>query len=128
MGHRLFAPERAADTVTSTRRLTLVLLLMWLGYQVVQWPAVRAMYSAQDKWAHAAAFFAVWWALRWALNWRMLPLAVLSAFLGGAVEVHQMYLPGFMPSWADWGADLVGISVACCLFALLRRSGVLQES
>jgi VanZ family protein len=82
---------------------------------------VRVLYSADDKWAHAAAFFAVWWALRWALGWRALPLALLSAALGAAVEVHQMYLPGFVPSWADWGADLLGIAAALSLFALWKR-------
>ena len=102
-------------------RLFLVALLMWIGYQVVQWPSVRVLYSADDKWAHAAAFFAVWWALRWALGWRAMPLAVLSAALGGAVEVHQMYLPGFSPSWADWGADLLGIAVACLSCMMLRK-------
>jgi hypothetical protein len=108
-------------TMKPRTRILLVALLIWTGYQIVQWTSMRALYSAEDKWAHGAAFFAVWWALRWALGWRLLPLAVLSAALGGAVEVHQMFLPGFDPSWADWGADLVGITLACTSFALLRR-------
>ncbi len=107
-------------------RLVLVFLLMWASYQVVQWPEARAVYSAEDKWAHGSAFFAVWWALRWALTWRPLPLALLSATLGGAIEIHQMFLPGFSPSWADWGADLAGIAFAVTMFAFgeRRKGGV----
>lgn len=103
-------------------RLLLVAVFMAVGYEIVQWPSVRALYSAEDKWAHAAAFFAVWWALRWATNWRPAVLVVSSAALGGAVEVHQIFLPGFNPSWADWGADWLGILAACTLFAVLPRS------
>jgi hypothetical protein len=112
---------RAACAMKSKTRLFLVSLCMWVGYQIVQWPFMRALYSAEDKWAHGAAFFAVWWALRWATTLRPWSLAVLSAGLGAAVEVHQMFLPGFSPSWADWGADLVGIAVACALFSVLSR-------
>lgn len=105
----------------SKARLLLVALCMGVGYQIVQWPAVRALYSAEDKWAHAAAFFAVWWALRWATSWRPATIAVVSAGLGAAVEVHQIFLPGFNPSWADWAANGAGILVACMLFAVIPR-------
>ena len=47
-------------------RLLLVALVMGVAYQVVQWPEIRPLYSAEDKWAHGLAFFTVWWALRWA--------------------------------------------------------------
>lgn len=109
--------------MASRTRLFLVALGMGVGYQIVQWPAVRAIYSAEDKWAHGVAFFAVWWALRWATGWRPWRLALLSAGLGAAVEVHQMFLPGFSPSWGDWAADLAGIALALALFAVWRRSG-----
>lgn len=102
-------------------RLLLVALVMGTAYQIVQWPEIRTLYSAEDKWAHGLAFFSVWWALRWALKWNPLPLTVLSAALGGAVEIHQMVLPGFNPSWADWAADLAGIALAVGLFAVIRR-------
>lgn len=105
-------------------RLLLVALVMGVAYQVVQWPEIRPLYSAEDKWAHGLAFFTVWWALRWALAWRSISLALLSAALGGAVEIHQIFLPGFTPSWADWAADLVGIALAVALFAWgSRRKG-----
>lgn len=108
--------------MSSRTRLLLVALCMSVGYQFVQLPAVREIYSAEDKWAHAAAFFAVWWALRWATDWRPMGLALLCAGLGGAVEVHQMFLPGFTPSWADWAADVTGIVVAMLVFAVWRRT------
>jgi hypothetical protein len=107
----------------SKARLVLVLLCLWTGYLIVQWPSMRVLYSADDKWAHGAAFFAVWWALRWATTWRSWRLALLGAGLGGAVELHQMFLPGFSPSWADWSADLAGIALACALYAMLQRPG-----
>ena len=66
----------------------------------------------------------MWWALRWALAWCPLPLALLSAALGGAVEIHQMFLPGFTPSWAYWAADLLGIGLAVALFAWMSRHTV----
>ena len=106
---------------TSRMRLALVGLAIWMGYEAAQWPSMRAFYSAEDKWAHGAAFFAVWFALRWATAWRPVTLALASAALGGAVEVHQMFLPGFSPSWADWGADLLGISLAWALAAACGR-------
>ena len=105
-------------------RLLLVALLLGVAYQVVQWPEIRPLYSAEDKWAHGLAFFSVWWMLRWALAWRPVSLALISAALGGAVEIHQMFLPGFSPSWADWGADLVGIALAVALFAWSARRRV----
>lgn len=108
----------------SGKRQLLVALGLWVGYQVVQWPSVRVLYSADDKWAHALAFFAVWCALRWALAWTRLQLALLSAALGAAIEVHQRFLPGFNPSWGDWAADLAGIGAAWLLYATWRRSVV----
>lgn len=108
----------------SPTKLLLVAMVMWIGYQIVQWPSMRVLYSAEDKWAHGAAFFAVWFALRWATTWRPGMLALVSAALGGAVEVHQMFLPGFSPSWADWGADLLGIALAWALVAAFLRRPV----
>ena len=105
----------------SRGRVLLVAVCMWLAYQMVQWPSVRAIYSAEDKWAHGLAFFTVWWAMRWATTWRPWTLVMVSAALGGAVEIHQMYLPGFSPSWADWLADLAGIAVALMVFAWNQR-------
>lgn len=106
----------------SRTRQLLVALCLWVGYQVVQAPAMRALYSADDKWAHGAAFFSVWFALRWATDWRPGMLALVSAALGGAVEVHQMFLPGFNPSWADWGADLLGITLAWVFVATCLKA------
>jgi hypothetical protein len=102
-------------------RLLLVVVCLWVGYQIIQWPVLRHIYSADDKWAHAAAFFSVWWAFSWAARWRPITLTLLAAGLGAAVEVHQMFLPGFTPSWADWGADLIGIALAWGLYAMRER-------
>ena len=110
-------------------RLLLVMVCLWVGYQIIQWPTLRHIYSADDKWAHAAAFFSVWWAFSWATGWRPVVLTLLGAGLGAAVEVHQMFLPGFMPSWADWGADLIGIALAWGLYAMReRRLGTTRKS
>jgi hypothetical protein len=108
----------------SPTKLLLVAMVMWIGYQIVQWPSMRVLYSAEDKWAHGAAFFAVWFALRWATAWRPGTLALISSGLGGAVEIHQVFLPGFSPSWADWGADLLGIGLAWALAAAFLRRPV----
>lgn len=99
-------------------RLLVCVALCAAAYGVSQLAAVRVMYAPWEKYAHAFAFFSVWWALRWSLRWRPLNVALFSAALGGAVEVHQMFLPGFTPSWADWSADLAGIALAVALWFL----------
>lgn len=92
-----------------------------VGYMIIQFAPLRALYSPWDKFAHAAAFFAAWWMLLWAIRWKAIWISLLAALLGGAIEIHQMFLLGFFPSWSDWFADLAGIALACSLWGGLRR-------
>lgn len=101
-------------------RLGFVIIAIGIIYLLVQRPEIRDSYANWDKYAHAVAFLLVWFALRWSLSWPVMQLTVLSAALGGAVEIHQMFLPGFNPSWADWAADLGGIAVAVGIFGVFR--------
>ena len=98
-------------------RLGLCGVLLLIGYQLVRHPALRVYYAPWDKFAHATAFFTVWWMLFWASRWPAVWVSLLAAFLGGAIEIHQMFLIGFSPSWSDWMADLAGIALAGVLWA-----------
>lgn len=102
------------------KRMRLLLLATVLGplYWMTLQATVRSVYAPWDKLAHALAFFAVWWALRWSLNWKGSWLFITSMALGASVELHQMFLPGFEPSLADWAADAVGVGLAWVLHAL----------
>jgi VanZ family protein len=70
-----------------------------------------------DKLAHALVFGTLFVVFDRALN---LPLSValaLPLLISAADEMHQLFLPGRNPSWADWLAGLCGVVVA----AMLRR-------
>lgn len=110
--------------------------LLTVAYALALWQPLRGWYSDMDKLAHAVAFAAVYGGLCWALRaWPLWALAALAAALGAAVEVHQVFLPGFSPSRADWMADLAGIGLAASLHAgghwinaRLRRPGTAAKA
>ncbi len=104
--------------VAPAGRLAWVLVVLAAAYAVALYQPVRAWYSSWDKVAHGVVFAGVYGGLAWALRWRPWGLAVLAAAMGAAVEVHQMFMPGFSPSWADWAADLVGIAVAAAVYGV----------
>lgn len=94
-------------------RLGGLVLLMALSYTVALAQPVRHWYADADKLAHALAFAGVYAGLMWALRgWPWWVVALLAIGLGAAVEVHQMFLPGYTPSVGDWGADALGVAVA----------------
>ncbi|TLD43978.1 MAG: hypothetical protein FAZ92_03751 [Accumulibacter sp.] len=70
-----------------------------------------------DKLAHALVFGTLFVVFDRALK---LPVSVALAIpllISAADEIHQLFLPGRNPSWADWLAGLSGVAVA----AILRR-------
>ena len=99
--------------MVSPWRLALVIAVLALAYALSLYPPVRAWYSSWDKLAHAVVFAGVYITLAWALRWKPWVLAANTLALGGAVELHQYFLPGFSVSLKDWAADAVGIVVAC---------------
>lgn len=103
----------------SSWRLVVASTTLLVGYLVVQLQPVREQYQHWDKFAHAVAFFTIYLCLRWSLGFPVFVLVALSAVLGAAVELHQFFLPGFTPSFADWLADLSGIFVAVIFSFLL---------
>lgn len=112
-------------TRQSLARLTGVLLLLALAYGVAMWQPVRNWYAPPwDKLAHAVVFALVYAGLAWALRWRPWRLALLAAAMGAAVEVHQLFLPGFNASLDDWLADLLGIGLAVAAHAWAQRRGL----
>lgn len=102
-------------------RLALMLCALAAAYQVAQIPSVRQAYEHIDKQVHASVFALVYLGMLWALRWRPAALVLLTASMGAAVEVHQMFLPGFTPSLADWAADMVGILPVALLHGLWMR-------
>ena len=103
------------------QRLWLTVGVLAMAYAAVQLPDVRQWYAPWDKAFHAGVFAGVAWLLRWCLPWPLWARALLALAMGGAVEVHQMFLPGFSPSWGDWAADAVGIAVAALGEGFLTR-------
>lgn len=106
------SPDPPDSPNTTPWRLGIVAATLALAYALALWQPVRSWYSDMDKLAHGVAFAGVYLALTWALRWPALPLALLCLALGAGVEVHQMFLPGFSPSVADWLADAAGIALA----------------
>lgn len=83
-----------------------------------------------DKWLHFIAFFV--WAGAWLLavdaDLRGALLVLFGgAVFGGALEFVQAALPYKRSAelW-DWLADVMGILVACALWWVLRRGGLLE--
>lgn len=104
-------------------RIGIVALSLGIAYSLAMWQPIRAWYSSVDKLAHGIVFSGVFGMLVWALPWRSSRVAILAAVLGGAVEIHQFFLPGFTPSWADWAADLCGIVLAWALLGFFSKRG-----
>ena len=105
----------------SLRRLLLALAVFIFSYALAMWQPVRSWYSDVDKLTHGLVFAGVFALLVWALPWRLWAVALLALAAGGAVELHQMFLPGFTASWADWLADGVGIGLAWAVLAAGQR-------
>lgn len=74
-----------------------------------------------DKLQHAAAFITLWF-LGVRAGWQRSTwwLAAGLALFGLGIEVAQSFTPDRDPSWADVGADLLGIAVGAWA---TRRSG-----
>jgi len=102
-------------------RLAWLAILLAAAYALALWQPVRAWYSDVDKLAHGIVFAGVYTALVWALRWRPWALAAFALALGGAVEMHQFFLPGFTASLNDWLADAVGIGIALAAHLAWRR-------
>ena len=103
------------------QRLAVVAVLLAGAYALALWQPVRAWYSEIDKLAHGVVFAGVFVLLVWALPWRLWAVALLALAAGGAVELHQLLLPGFTASWADWLANGMGIGLAWAVLAAGRR-------
>ncbi|MGE0350797.1 VanZ family protein [Hydrogenophaga sp.] len=94
-------------------RFAWVAVLLAAAYALALWEPVRDGYRDVDKLAHGLVFAGVYAALAWALRWRPSALVALAWALGAAVEVHQLFLPGYSASLNDWLADALGIGLAC---------------
>lgn len=93
-------------------RMVFCTSILLTAYQLSRWQVLRNVYANWDKPVHAVTFFLVWWVLRWTLTWPAWVIAVLALVGGAGVEIHQIFLPGFTPSVADWLADAVGVLLA----------------
>lgn len=84
-------------------------------FTVAQVGLLRPFYAQWDKGAHFLCFLATWWVFHRVLGMGRVVALVLAAALGAFIEVHQIGLPGFNPSWSDFAADLAGIAAAWAL-------------
>ena len=86
---------------------------------------LRPLYAQWDKAAHFLCFLTLWWVFHRVLGMGRGIASLLAATLGAFIEVHQIGQPSFDPSWADFLADLVGISAGWALaFAFPQQKGL----
>ncbi|MEZ4414851.1 MAG: VanZ family protein [Gemmatimonadota bacterium] len=87
-------------------------------------------FANNDKIIHFGLYAVLGGLLAWGQAHEPLPgrhtLPIGVGFLYGAVdELHQHFVPYRMPSWADWTADAIGVTVGYAvvftLFVQVRR-------
>lgn len=84
-------------------------------FYLAQVDLLRPLYAQWDKAAHFLCFLTLWWLFHRALGMGRGVAGLLAATLGAFIEVHQIGLPSFNPSWTDFLADLAGISAGWAL-------------
>lgn len=84
-------------------------------FYLAQVDLLRPFYAQWDKVAHGLCFLTLWWLFHRLLGMGRGVAGLLAATLGAFIEVHQIGQPSFNPSWADFLADLAGISVGWAL-------------
>jgi VanZ family protein len=114
---------RFCGSPKSLLRLGLVLSFWVTAYLVAQQPDIRLLYAQWDKLFHALIFVGLWASFYW--SWQSSPwlLSWVCLTLGLLIELHQMMLPGFNPSFGDWVADAVGIAFAHGVSLKYKRVG-----
>ena len=99
-------------------RVAVVAVLLAVAYALVLQPSVKAVYSPFDKAFHAGVFAVVWGLVAWCWQARAWVVSAACMALGLLVELHQMFLPGFDPSFFDVLANAVGIALAHGVYAV----------
>lgn len=90
------------------------------------WLGPTPGFIAADKLAHAVIYFGFGHSLMWGFRVTGLPgkygwPLVVGALYGISDEYHQSFVPGRTMSALDWGADMVGLTCAVGITALLHR-------
>ncbi|MDQ7747032.1 VanZ family protein [Hydrogenophaga pseudoflava] len=104
-------PPAKTWTGVPVQALTLSAAVFYLA----QVDLLRPLYAQWDKAAHFLCFLTLWWLFHRVLGMGRGVAGLLAATLGAFIEVHQMGQPSFNPSWADFLADLAGISAGWAL-------------
>jgi hypothetical protein len=112
---------RALGRLVTLQRLAVVAALLARVYALATLQPLRGWYANAGKLAQGMAFAGVFALLVWVLRWRLWTVALLALAAGGAVELHQLFLPGFTASWADWLADGLGIGLAWAVLVAGQR-------
>jgi VanZ family protein len=97
-------------------------------------PTMPYLFAGSDKVVHAGLYAVLGMALgfgrvRSAAPPPHLLLIFVGALYGVTDELHQMFVRGRSPDWADWVADLVGVVIGYFLIVTLltRRTSTTPE-
>jgi VanZ family protein len=74
-----------------------------------------------DKMAHIVFFFSLTLFLVSGLRFSMVTTTLSALLIGILDELHQIWLPGRVPSLDDWLADVVGVLLAIGLIYFRKR-------
>jgi VanZ family protein len=97
-------------------------------------PTMPYLFAGSDKVAHAGLYAVLGMALglgrvRSAMPPPHLVLILVGALYGATDELHQTFVRGRSPDWADWLADVVGVASGYFLIVTLltRRTSTTPD-
>lgn len=119
-----------SQRIASALPLVASTLLIYYASSVPANDLPQTLFTGWDKLVHTCAFLVfgfvvllaiTGWRPWWTLHRIRLTAFALSATYGIVDEIHQMFVPGRDSNLYDWGADLLGISLALLLSRSLYR-------
>jgi hypothetical protein len=102
-------------------RLALVAVAAIAAYAALASPYLRFLsVPPMDKALHVSASFVIALLLRWSLGLPLAAVLLLTAGIGGGVELLQYVIPHRNPGLDDFLADVAGAVIAGVLLSLIR--------
>jgi len=102
-------------------RLALVAVAAIAAYAALASPYLRFLsVPPMDKALHVSASFVIALLLRWSLGLPLMAVLLLTAGIGGGVELLQYVIPHRNPGLDDFLADVAGAVIAGVLLSLIR--------
>ncbi len=102
-------------------RLAIVVVAAMTAYAALASPYLRFLsVPPMDKALHVSASFVLALLLRWSLGLPLVIVMLLTAAIGGGVELLQFVIPHRNPGLDDFLADVAGAVIAGVLLSLIR--------